>query len=205
VSWNSSAWIEQGTKVVDGYLNSILNAIQASEVCRGRTAVIVTADHGGGTATGTGNSHTDASAIYNINIPLFLWGPGIPGNADAYTLFRNRTIPAATARPNPAPATPQPLRNTDTANIAMTLLGTPAVTGSYFRPEMAYTRVATAGDGSILISWPLYLTGHTLQTATDINGPWTAVTAAPAETPVQFEITRPSGESRRFWRLRAPE
>lgn len=205
VSWNSSAWIEQGTKVVDGYLDSILSAIDASDSYKGRTAIIVTADHGGGTASGTGNSHTDASAVYNINIPLFLWGPGIPGNTDAYALFKNRTPPEPAARPNSAPGTPQPLRNTDTANIAMTLLGTPAVTGSYFRPEMEYTRVSATPGGNIVISWPLYLTGYSLQTATDVNGPWIPVAAAVTETPAQFEITRPAGEARRFWRLRAPE
>lgn len=204
VSWNSSAWIDQGTKVVDGYLDSLLSAITSSTMYNGKTAVIVTADHGGGTSSGTGNSHADASAIFNINIPLFLWGPGIPANIDAYGLFKNRTSPEASARPNSAPATPQPLRNTDTANIAMTLLGLPAVTGSYFRPEMAGTPVSSHSGENVTVRWPLYLTGHTLQTATDLAGYWTPVMTT-SETASHFEVIQPVDQSRRFWRLSAPE
>ena len=88
----------------------------------------------------------------------------------------SRQQPLILLTPVIAPATQQPLRNIDTANIAMTLLGTPAVTGSYFRPEMDYTRVSTTAAGEVVISWPLYLTGYTLQTASDVNGIWTPVT-----------------------------
>lgn len=205
VSWNTTAWINNGTKVLDGYLNSLLTAIQGSATYNGTTAVIVTADHGGGQSAGTGNSHTDASTIFNINIPIFLWGPGFSGNTDAYTLFRNRLNPGATARPNPAPSTAQPLRNADTGNIAMTLLGLPPVTGSYFRPELNDTPVSATASGTVTISWPRYLTGHTLQTAANPSGPWTAVTATPVESGTEFRVSQPAGDSRRFWSLRPPQ
>lgn len=42
---------------------TVTSAIDASPTYNGRTAIIVTADHGGGTSSGTGNSHTDASAF----------------------------------------------------------------------------------------------------------------------------------------------
>ena len=205
VSWNSTAWIEQGTKVVDGYLKSILDAVTGSAVYRGKVAIIVTADHGGGTATGTGNSHADASAIPNINIPLFLWGPGIPGNIEAYALFKNRTDPGTAGRPNSAPGTAQPLRNTDTANIAMTFLGLPAVTGSYFRPELQDALTITQAGGGIVLTWPLYLTGHILHSTPSPADEWMPAKDVPVETSGEFQVTIPLQRARRFFGLKAPQ
>jgi hypothetical protein len=201
VSWNTTAWIEQGTKVVDGYLNALLTAITDSDTYRGRVAIIITADHGGGQAAGTANSHADASAIYNINIPLLLWGPGVPGGVDAYRLFRNRADPGPAGRPNSAPATIQPLRNTDTANIAMTLLGLPPVTGSYFRPEIEESLSISAGEGGIVLEWPLYLTGHRLITLWGGG----AVSEPPVETASRFRVVTPLQGRSRFWALQPPQ
>jgi hypothetical protein len=201
VSWNTTAWIEQGTKVVDGYLNAILTAITESDTYRGRVAIIITADHGGGQGAGTANSHTDAAAIYNINIPLFLWGPGIPGGVDAYALFRNRANPGASGRPNTAPAIVQPLRNADTANIAMTFLGLPPVTGSYFRPEIQDSLSIMAAEGGIVLEWPLYLTGHRLITLWGGG----AVPEPPVETATRFKVVTPFQGLSRFWALQPPQ
>jgi Type I phosphodiesterase / nucleotide pyrophosphatase len=205
VSWNSPAWIENGTKVLDSYIVSLLDAITASSVYNGKTAVILTADHGGGQAAGTGNSHTDASAIFNINIPLFLWGPGIPAGASAYSLFSNRTDPGTSNRPNAAPATPQPLRNTDTANIAMSLLGLPSVTGSYFIPEWQEGLNIRIEEGQTILSWPLYRTSHLLQCATGLNGTWRTLQTRPVETATHYQVTIPAGGPQCFWRLQPPK
>jgi hypothetical protein len=89
----------------------------------------------------------------------------------------------------------------------MTLLGLPAVTGSYFRPEInSEPSSAPAGAGNTTVSWPLYLTGHTLHTSTDLTAPsWTAVPGAPTEAGGNFQLTVPSGDARRFWSLRPPQ
>ncbi len=205
VSWNSTAWIEQGTKVVDGYLNSILTAIDASAAYRGRVALIVTADHGGGQAAGTANSHTDASSIYNINIPLLLWGPGIPAGTDAYALFKNRANPGPAGRPNTSPGTVQPLRNTDTANIAMTLLGLPAVTGSYFRPEMQDALTISAEANEIVLEWPLYLTGHVLVSLWGPEGEMVPCKSPVEETATRFKSVVPRKGRSEFWALAPPQ
>ena len=140
VSWNSTAWIEQGTKVVDGYLKSILDAVTGSAVYRGKVAIIVTADHGG-----------------------------------------------------------------DTANIAMTFLGLPAVTGSYFRPELQDALTITQAGGGIVLTWPLYLTGHILHSTPSPADEWMPAKDVPVETSGEFQVTIPIQRARRFFGLKAPQ
>ncbi|MES2708674.1 MAG: alkaline phosphatase family protein [Verrucomicrobiota bacterium] len=124
VGWGSPAW-NGAVKTVDGYLGGIFTALTADGTdpeIKGKVAIILTSDHGGGGPAGPGGafgtSHTDAASPLNYTIPLFIWGPGIPAGRDAHTLFKNRFDPAD-GRPGPTLSTPQPLRNADTANIAM--------------------------------------------------------------------------------------
>ncbi len=212
VGWGSTSW-NVAVSTVDGYIGSILTAIAGNVNYAGKVAVVLTADHGGGGGgAGPGatsdRNHGDSSSIMNYTIPVMIWGSGIPAGVDAHTIFKNRADVGAD-RPNGATIYTQPLRNTDTANIAMALLGTPFVTGSYFKPEMQDTPRVTRSAGSVTISWPKYLTGYVPESSDrlDTAGSWTVESGTPTEAGADFQqtITVAPTVNRKFWRLRKPQ
>jgi hypothetical protein len=125
--WGSAAY-NDSVKVVDAYLGSILNLVEANDTLRGKTAIILTADHGG-----DGTGHSTASERVNYTVPFFVWGPGVSPNADLYGLN-----PAARLDPGTAQTTysdpVQPIRNGDGVNLALKLLGLGAIPGSTINP-----------------------------------------------------------------------
>jgi hypothetical protein len=123
-SWGGTNYLN-AVKTVDGYLGSIFTTVANSAGMAGKTAIIITADHGG-----FGNDHSNAAAYSDYTIPFLVWGPGVSSGMDLYGLNSGaRTDPGA-GRPDYAVATPQPIRNSDSANLAMKLLGLDPVTGS---------------------------------------------------------------------------
>ena len=64
----------------------------------------------------------------DYTIPFMAWGPGIPAGANAYDVFPTRHDPG-TGRPDYNDPL-QPLRNGDTGNLALSLLGLPPIPGS---------------------------------------------------------------------------
>jgi hypothetical protein len=215
--WGSANW-NGAVRTVDGYLGSILTAIAGNPNYNNNTALIITADHGGGgggsgPGASTAQNHGDSSSALNYTIPVILWGPGIPARKDAYALFKNRRAPrvtssALTDRPSAAANIVQPLRNEDTGNIAMALLGLPAITGSYFKPILADgPRVEKTGQ-DIIVTWPGYLSGYKLQATTDlVNGPWSDDPTPPTDNVTFFSRTfsDPAAlDSKRFYRLKGP-
>lgn len=214
VGWGSPAW-NGAVQTVDQYLGDIFAALEAEttdQSLKGAVAIVLTADHGGGggASPGTfGATHTDAKDSRNYTIPLFLWGPGIPAGVDAYTLFRNRLNPGS-GRPTASSSVPQPLRNADTANIAMALLGLPVVEGSFYRPEFSASPVIERQGAGYAISWPSFLTNYRLEFTSDPAVPgWTADTGTPVEDSATMTMVRTfpdmPAEPRLFFRLRAPE
>lgn len=115
-------------KEVDAALGVILKAIEEDADLRGRTALVLTADHGGGVPRKT---HTDMTCPLNFRIPFLVWlGEGRPAT-DLLAINPNRLRPGREdigARD----ATAQPIRNGDAANVAMSLLGLPAIPGSFY-------------------------------------------------------------------------
>jgi Type I phosphodiesterase / nucleotide pyrophosphatase len=122
--WGSAQYNRALTDV-DGYLARILDAIAASPTLRDNTWIVLTSDHGG---TGTGNSATGNALNYTV--PLIVWGPGIPANADLYALNAPQAASPGQAQPPYATAPGQPIRNGDSGNCAMRLLGLPAIAGT---------------------------------------------------------------------------
>ena len=106
----------------DRRLGDILAAIEAHPQMAGRTAVIVTADHGG-----TGHSH-GAGKPEHYTIPFYVWAPGVPPG-DLYARSAGALADPAGERPGFDPAR-QPVRNGAAANAALALLGLPPVPGS---------------------------------------------------------------------------
>lgn len=110
---------------VDAYLGEIFSLIETNEELNGRTAIVISTDHGGKLGTFDHGIINDYGC-FRINV--FTWGPGIPAGGDLYVLNPQYTKPM-TNRPdynNPQ----QPIRNGDTANLALSLLGLGPVPGS---------------------------------------------------------------------------
>jgi fibronectin type 3 domain-containing protein len=123
--WLSTAYFASVRKV-DAELGKILNLINGNPTLAGRTAVVLTADHGG---EGTGHSNPADPVAYTI--PFYVWGPGVTAGADLYAINAGTRQNPGTGRPGNA-ASPQPIRTGDVANLAMDLLGLPSVPGSVF-------------------------------------------------------------------------
>ena len=121
--WGSSTW-DESIKDVDDYLGDILALIEGDPMLDGKTVVIVTGDHGG-SATG----HSVASNPANYTIPFLVWGNDIPGGTDLYALNAATRLDPGTGRPDYAAAV-QPIRSGDAGNLALSLLGLPALAGS---------------------------------------------------------------------------
>ena len=111
-------------KNVDTQIARILQMVEGSPELQGRTAVILTADHGG-----HGSTHGDATNSLDFTIPLYVWGPSVEAGGDLYAMNpTGRTSPGPAA--NPLYTGPQPVRNGEAANIALELLGLGPVPGS---------------------------------------------------------------------------
>lgn len=136
--WESDEYRE-AVKAVDERVDRILNYVTTDSDFTDRTAVIVTTDHGG-----AGETHTDPEDPGSYTIPTFLWGPGIPAGVDFYSILANRGDPADARLDYNAPM--QPLRNGDTGNLALALLGLPPVPGSSLIPELSLPPERMPGD-----------------------------------------------------------
>ena len=108
---------------VDHCLGRMMEQMTNNPALKGKTTLIVTADHGG-----KGNNHGDPAEPLDYTIPFLTWGAGVTVG-DLYVLnAATRRAPGAD-RPDYA-AKPQPIRNGDLGNLALSLLGLNAIPGS---------------------------------------------------------------------------
>ncbi|RYB95186.1 hypothetical protein EUA93_13030 [Nocardioides oleivorans] len=118
----SRAYLE-AVEEVDGLVGEIVDSVESDPTRAGSTAIIVTSDHGG-----RGASHSDARSIENYRIAFVVAGPGVDAGADLYDLNDDYKNPGN--RRTTYDQRRQPVRNGDVANLALDLLGLPAVPGS---------------------------------------------------------------------------
>lgn len=112
----------QAVAAVDREIVRLLDAVQADGELRGTTAILLTADHGGGAPF---KSHDRADAPADYTIPLLIWlAPG-QAAADLYALNPARADPG-TGKGGDRP----PIRNRDCAGLALDLLGLPPLPAS---------------------------------------------------------------------------
>lgn len=124
LGWGSAEYLDAIVDV-DAALGRILTLLENEPSLAVRTAVILTADHGG-----VGNSHLDSTNPDNFVIPFYVLGPGILGGGDLYSLVgAQRTAPASTENPG-FEMRDQPIRNGDSGNLALALLGLRPIPGS---------------------------------------------------------------------------
>ncbi len=204
-TWGSTQY-RTAARHLDAQLGRILKAIDTSPALSNTTAIVITADHGGGVPI---NSHTTADALVNYTIPLVVWGPGIPAGGDPYALFSNRSDPGTNYLDYNA--VPQPLRNGDSGNIALALLGLPPIPGSCLIPAFGAPGVRLTmlkGDGYLELSWPASATDYVLIGATTFspNPDWQEITEPIFENNgVKTCLVGTTGpESARYFRLIKP-
>lgn len=112
---------------VDAALEGFLKALDGEPSLKGRVAIVMTADHGGGAPP---LSHTDPRAAVNFLIPLAVWlgQDGTPEELVALNADRRAVVPAGEHVPLDA-AVP-PIRSAEAGNLALQLMALPAIPGS---------------------------------------------------------------------------
>jgi hypothetical protein len=198
--WGSPAWSNSIVNL-DQQIGRILDAIQTDPMLSNHTVIIVTADHGG-----AGNGHWMGSGTKVFQIPLLLWGSGIPAGVDLYSLFSNRADTGTNWVDYSA--SPQPLRNGDTGNLALNLLGLPPIPGSLMIPKFAWDEPSLAlqaTNAALIVSWSGYATNFQLEASgsLDASATWAPVTENITQADGRFThaASAASGENR-FYRLR---
>lgn len=107
----------------DRLVGRVLRVVRDTEALRRHLAVVVTADHGG-----RGSGHTDPTRLANYRVPFIVRGPGVDRGSDLYALNPDYAAPGR--RRTSYDDERQPVRNGAVANLALDLLGLPAVPGS---------------------------------------------------------------------------
>lgn len=106
---------------MDALVDRLVRHIEANPALRGRTAIVMTSDHGGGAPP---SSHTVPESPLNFRIPFVVWG-GDGEPVDLYAISPSRTRPAPTERMTATGGSP--IRNADAGNCALWLLGLPPI------------------------------------------------------------------------------
>jgi hypothetical protein len=135
--WGSPEYL-RAVATVDGYLADVWHFVETDPTLKGHTAIIVNTDHGG-----VDTSHGEAEQSVNYTIPVFVWGAGV-GRGDLYAINRDTRTDPGDTRPEYA-AEHQPIRNGDTGNLALKLLGLGQIPGSAINVRQDL-RVAAVGD-----------------------------------------------------------
>ncbi len=121
--WGSAEY-NDALAAVDGYLGRIFDMVESDAALKGKTAIVLTADHGGGEF-----GHDDPADPLDYTIPFGVWGPGVTPGADLYAINGPTRLDPDEGRP-PYSDPMQPIRNGDAANLELQLLGLPSVRGS---------------------------------------------------------------------------
>jgi hypothetical protein len=137
VGWGTPTW-NTAVMAVDGYLGQLFNLITTDATLAGRTAIVLSADHGG-----AGTGHSNATLATSYTIPFYAWGAGV-AHGDFYALNAGVRTNPGTTRPD-YNAAGQPIRNGDGGNLALALLGLGAIPGSFINDDQSL-RVAAPGD-----------------------------------------------------------
>lgn len=145
-SWSLSSWSPymRAVRRVDRMLGRVLDTIDSDPRLAGNTVVILTADHGG-----KGWSHGSKTRPEDYTIPFYVWGAGV-ADMDLYEMNLESRRDPGTAHPG-FDVAGQPIRNSDAANLAVSLLGLETVPGSIVNATAdlnvrAFEHYATRGE-----------------------------------------------------------
>lgn len=112
--WGSPEYL-RAVADVDVLLGALLDTIDDTPRLRRHLVLILTADHGG-----VGDEHFNPTRAADYTIPFMVRGPGVPNGVDLYDLNPRRRDPGDRRGGYTGP---QPIRNADVADLAMSLLG----------------------------------------------------------------------------------
>jgi hypothetical protein len=140
--WESEEYFDSIIEI-DGLLGRIFDLVDGDPRFSNKTYLVVTADHGG-----SGTDHADAANPEHYTVPLYVWGSGVPAGADLYLLNQSTRLDPAEGRPTYA-AVPQPIRNGETANISLDLLGLDSVSGSTIDADQDCDAVLPEGEAGL--------------------------------------------------------
>ena len=121
--WRSPEWNDI-VHLVDQHLGQLFDLVQSQPQLAGRTALVLTADHGGSLL-----GHDEIDDPNKFRVPFFVWGPGVAPGADLYELNSLTRRDPGAGQP-PYTETLQPIRNGDSGNLSLALLGLPPIDGS---------------------------------------------------------------------------
>jgi hypothetical protein len=143
-------------KAVDDRLGVIFSLATTNAQLAGRTAIVLTADHGGYL-----DDHSDPTLPQDYTVPFYVWGPGVIAGGPLYTLNPTTRLDPGMDRPTYS-APVQPIRNGEAANVSLKLLGLPPVPGSTIDaaqdlaltlpPPTDFCRVNTDSDAVLTFS-----------------------------------------------------
>lgn len=121
--WMGSRYLD-AVRDMDALLGDLFDLVENDPALNGNTVIILASDHGG-----TGTGHNNPATPEHYTIPFYVWGAGVANGTDLYTLNSGARLDPGTSRPTYS-ASPPPIRNGAAANLALSLLGLPAVPGS---------------------------------------------------------------------------
>lgn len=125
---------------VDGAIGRLLSGIDSDATLRGHVAIVLTSDHGGGVPP---RSHTDPKAPINFTIPFLVWLGVDQAPSDLYATNATRMRPNKAENPRAEEA--KPIRNADTGNLVLMMLGLPAIPNSTVNAAQDLILVPSAG------------------------------------------------------------
>jgi hypothetical protein len=213
---HASGWIVNPTtsaycntiKTMDSRLGQIFSLIDTNAQLHGRTAIVLTADHGG-----TGTGHGDATLAANYTVPFYVWGPGVMAGADLYLLNPGNRLNPGTSRPTYS-APVQPIRNGEAVNVALKLLQLSPVPGSTIGaaqdlaltvpPPSDFQLAVTGGDVVLSFSMRTNVLYDIQRTADLPAGAWSnfATNLTGTNGSIANVVVGTAGDSRQCYRLK---
>jgi hypothetical protein len=137
LGWGSPEYLG-AIATVDAYLGELFNLVKNDPQLSGRTAIVLTTDHGG-----ISTAHGDVSNAANYTIPFYVWGAGV-AHGDLYSFNVGNRADPGSSQPSYR-AAGQPIRNGDSGNFALGLLELNSVPGSSIN-AMQDLRSRSIGD-----------------------------------------------------------
>jgi Type I phosphodiesterase / nucleotide pyrophosphatase len=137
LGWHSSTYRE-AVRNVDDYIRLVFRLVESDPKLVGKTVIILTSDHGG-----TRFGHSNPRLRTNFTVPVLVWGAGVV-HGDLYALNADSRRDPGDERIGYA-AQPPTIRNGDTGNLALSLLGLGPIPTSLINAKQDL-RVALPGD-----------------------------------------------------------
>ncbi|MGD9723920.1 MAG: alkaline phosphatase family protein [Pirellulales bacterium] len=110
---------------VDRQLGRILDLVSTDARFKGKTTLVLSADHGG-----YNRNHFIIADPLNFTIPFYTWGAGVARGGDLYELNTTSRANPQSTRVDYTDSQGQPIRNGDGGNLSLKLLGLGPIPGS---------------------------------------------------------------------------